>query len=243
MGATMKAKITLAGLLLALSTIAHASLIVGINDYPIAQGGDADYQDLIVGISGAAVASSMGTWQQMQQPNETGSPYWSGLSFDGPQMNIGYWLTGTGGFSGNPGSPDWSVAQTMWYGNENGTGVPLLFSGSAVTVTVEGAIASLAGTNILGYSYVTDLSDVHPLLVGGAAGDTVTFDPTQPFELYLQLGAGGPIYGSDTTGEQHFAVFMDPPPSDTPEPATLFLVMVALGVLLVRKRTVVDMRQ
>jgi hypothetical protein len=232
----MITKTTLAGLLLVLPTVAHASFTVGINDYPIALGGDADYQDLIVSISGAAVASSTGTWQQMPAPNESGTLYWSGISYDGPQMNIGYWLTGTGGFTGSPSIPDWSVAQTMWYGNADGTGVPLLFSGSAVTVTVEGAISADSASNIFGYSYATDPSVVYPLFVGGEAGLTVTFDPNEPFELYLQLGAGTPIYGSDTTGEQHFAVFVDPPSLVTPEPATLFLAMLPLVVLLVRKR-------
>lgn len=231
----MITKIALASLALTVSTIAHAGLIVGANDVPMALGGDGDYQDLVVSISGAAVASTTGMWQQMPTPNENGSPYWSGLSYDGPHENIGYWITGTGGFSGNPSSPGLSISQLQWYGNADGTGVPLLFSGSSVTVTVDAAISGDAAMNIFGYSYVSDPSVVYALFVGGEPGDSVTFDPTQDFELYLQLGQGGPIYGSDTSGEQHFAVF-DPP---VPEPGTLFLAaMVALLPLLSRKRLV-----
>ncbi len=196
-------KSTLTLLALGLSTIAHASLVIGINDYPIALGGDADYQDLVVSVSGASLTSTTGSWQPMPQPNESGTPYWSGLSGDGPQMNIGYWVTGTGGFSGSQSTPDWSVANTDWYGNANGTGVPLLFSGTAVTVTVDAAVSALSAVNILGYSYLTDLNVVYPLLTGGQAGNTVTFYPTQPFEFDIELGPGAAIYGSDTTGEQH----------------------------------------
>jgi hypothetical protein len=36
---------------------------------------------------------------------ETGTPYWNNTSSDGPKMNVGYFLTGTGGFTGNASSP------------------------------------------------------------------------------------------------------------------------------------------
>lgn len=222
----MSTKVIIGALALALSVIARADpLIIGVNDLPIAIS-DQDYQDLVVSITGASVVSTTGSWQAMHAPQGLGSPYWDGISSDAPNSNIGYWINGTAEVP-TTFSPDWSVSRTNWYGNSDGTGVPLLFSGSSITVTVLAAFSGDALINTFGYSYGS--GDVVPLFTGGSAGTTVTFTPTQPFEFFIESGANQPIYGSDTSGEQHFAVFQDPAP--TPEPNGLILL--ALGTFLI----------
>lgn len=225
----MSNKIVSLAFILALATCASAAMVVGVNDLPIAAT-DRDYQDLVVSITGAAVASATGVWQQMPILNESGSQYWNGFSADGPDENIGYWLTGTGGFSGNRDNPARSSSQFQWYGNDDGTGVPIFFTAvSSVSVTVRAAFSALSAVNIFGYRYLSDLSELHPLFVGGATGDTVTFDPTAPFEFYVESGPGAAVYSSAAFGEQHFSAFAEVDESKLPFLAVLGTFLCALA--------------
>lgn len=55
---------------------------------------------IIAGASGAGFQS----WTNADVNND-GKPYWDGKSSDGTNMNIGNWLTRTGGFSSDTTSP------------------------------------------------------------------------------------------------------------------------------------------
>lgn len=230
----MSTKVIIGALALALSVTARADpLIIGVNDLPVAVT-DQDYQDLVVSITGASIASTAGSWQAMHSPQGLGSTYWDGQSSDAPNSNIGYWLLGTSGVP-TTYSPDWALSRTDWYGNSDGSGVPILFSGTSVTVTVLAAFSGDAAINTLGYSYGS--GDLTPLFTGGTAGTSVTFNPTQPFELFIESGANQPVYGSDTSGEQHFAVFRDPPPVPEPNAFVLLAIGTLLFAFLHRRRT------
>lgn len=236
-------------ILLTLSnTLGASTLIVGINDAPIGSS-DQDYQDVALSIVGVDVISPTGAWQPLPTPNETGIPYWSGVSSDCPQGNIGYWITGTGCFaSGNqptesynlPGpSPQWPVANTEWYGNPDGTAVGLIFSPTSATVTVDAAYSSLSASNIVGYDYISDPGVLFTLFTGSSVGDSATFTPTGAFELWVKTaGLGGQVYSSDTAGEQHFVVFrntsLDKLTSGTPEGSTW--VMLLIGGAMIAQR-------
>ena len=47
-------------------------------------------------------------------PNSNGSPYWDQKSIDGTNMNIGFFLSGTGAFAGNPNSPNLGTPLSSW---------------------------------------------------------------------------------------------------------------------------------
>jgi hypothetical protein len=81
-----------------------------------------------------------------------GGPYWDNISGDGTAMNIGNFLTGTGGFSGDP-----NMAPYQYLSQDNGldnpdapTNIALLQNSSNVTFTMLSA-NTLDFTNGFGY--------------------------------------------------------------------------------------------
>ncbi|MGH9667853.1 MAG: hypothetical protein ACRD9L_25825, partial [Bryobacteraceae bacterium] len=129
--------------------------------------------------------------------NEAGASYWENPSRDGMNMNIGNWLTGTGGFSSINGSlqaseclygPDpcigsssaGSASQISWVGNtSNGTEIGsqaqvIQFQQTlpATKVTIDALISSYSSMTELGW-YDVNSGVMHPLFDGsGITGGT-----------------------------------------------------------------------
>jgi hypothetical protein len=155
--------------------------------------------------------------------NENGNPFWDNNSADGSDMSIGHFLTGTGGFTGHPSSPEQAIpyyglsiannggaAQNYWFHVDPLTG----FNG---TLLIE--VAGLSGSNIFGWYAQGDRND-RTVIFNGAdgAGTSAPFSPTADFGFFLQTGDGnlfftesnlnGTLSGLDSSlAFQHFAAF------------------------------------
>lgn len=151
-----------------------------------------------------------GTMQAFPAPlNESGAAYWENPSRDGIQMNIGNWLTGTGGFSSinnslqnsecaygvNPcigNSPGISASQLDWVGNpSNGSEMSsqaqlIEFQQTlpATQVTIKALISSYTSMTELGW-YDVNTGLFHRLFDGagiaGPRGSDLTLGATASF--------------------------------------------------------------
>jgi hypothetical protein len=164
--------------------------------------------------------------------NENGIPYWDHTSLDGSHMNIGYYMTNTGGYAGcssncGPGSlPFWGGAYTP------GTGGAVADPNFYFTKTDHGQLAALtieiaghANTNVFGWfetnSTGTTTGATHVLFTGPqGAGASANFVPTAYYGYYMTTASGQTFYtlsSSDIIGQnpafQHFAIFKEGDPS------------------------------
>jgi hypothetical protein len=72
----------------------------------------------------ADTISGSGSWQGGWTSSESGSPFWAGVSSDGGQKNIGYWISNTGFFTGGTGPG----TVPYWGSNTGPTGYDTSFS-------------------------------------------------------------------------------------------------------------------
>jgi hypothetical protein len=79
-------------------------------------------------------------------------PYWDNLSGDGPQMNVGYFLTGSGGFSGDTDyDPLGYLSQNNGVGSpDQPTNISLSHAPTSPLVTVLGSFTKDT-TDVIGY--------------------------------------------------------------------------------------------
>jgi PEP-CTERM motif len=164
------------------------------------------FADTISGTGGAA-------WQNWGLVNldQNGNPYWDNGSWDGNQMNVGYWMTNTGAFVGGtegPGAkPYWGMAggafDTSFYFNRES-------SSSMAALKIE--IAGLANSNVFGW-YDTSTGARTVIFTGPqSAGATATFTPSATYGFYLDTGSNifltqSGAFSTADQGFQHFAVF------------------------------------
>lgn len=47
---------------------------------------------LLLATNSYALPVTLGTWSSLPIPNEDGNPYWDNTSWDGPQLNVGYFV-------------------------------------------------------------------------------------------------------------------------------------------------------
>jgi hypothetical protein len=172
------------------------------------------------------------SWNATPTPTEGGNPYWDQGSLDGANLNVGYYLTGTGGYAGSPygaNSPGLSPGSVTWYGDPTNVGqnqaAPVLAGypsspGEVIEATLHLTLSANWALNELGWYALSSPSTLNPLFTGGPGYGTggpgeTAFVPTEPFGLYLKTPTG--TYYTDSSlnplGErnsQHFAMFVGP---------------------------------
>lgn len=180
-------------------------------------------------LSASAAITVQGTagagWQSWSAPNKDGNPYWDNVSLDGGNRNVGYFLSGTGAYTGHPDSPN--ITPVWW-----GFGAPASGPATAdlnfyfqstlpLTVRLVIEVSARANVNEIGwyqYNSVTDTISPGGVLFPGpaGAGATVVFSPSTNFGLYLKTTDGvyytqskfNPVVEQD---HQHFALFKESP--------------------------------
>jgi len=151
-------------------------------------------------------------WQSWSSSDlgENGDPFWDGVSWDGSEKNIGYYLTGTGGFSGgtNFGTP-------QYWGMTSGAADANFYvaSTSASEVNLMLEIAGYAPYNAFGW-YDIGTGVKHELFSGpDSSGTTATITVSSEFGFYIDVTETGNTYYTESTRNtiardlQHFALF------------------------------------
>jgi hypothetical protein len=170
------------------------------------------------------------TWNPVAPPTEGGNPYWDQASLDGANLNVGYFLTGTGGYAGAPaGANSPGLSGLTWYGDPTKVGqvqaAPALGGypsspGELIKATLQLTLSANWSVNELGWYALSNPSTLNPLFKGGSGYGTggpqeTAFVPTEAFGLYVKTPTG--TYYTDSSlnplGErqsQHFAMFVGP---------------------------------
>lgn len=211
-------------------TASGSTLIVGMEDIAL-PGGDKDYEDLVMTLtSGNLLVVGSGAWQKMVVPNEDGTPFWDNVSYDGAQKNIGYYVTGTGGFAG--GGLGIPVSQLQYRGI--GTAADnsfLFFSTGSTSATVNVEISDLAASNqVYWFNANTPMMSYLLIPASAAAGYSTNFTPNGNFGLKI---VNQNIAASTCCQGQQFALFQQVQ-SQVPEPATYAMLgagLLALGAI------------
>jgi hypothetical protein len=180
-----------------------------------------------VTISGEVISSSINS-------NGTSSAYWNNGTHDGSNcLNVGCFVTKSGGFSSNASSP--ALTNPVYLGNANGSAFAdftLNGGGSSTPITMLAEVAGNASRNWFGWydatitssSQLTDANrgTLWDVVFNGLAttGSSVIFTPTATFGFWMGLVPTGSISASqiqfltestlqtgDTSGNQHFAMF------------------------------------
>ena len=162
-----------------------------------------------------SIVGTTGSWQTFPATlNEDGTPYWDNQSKDGSQLNIGYYLSGTGGSFPQPSpgiTPD-------WWGNSNGTAdLGFYFNSLApIPIALRLEVAGWSGTNQFGWYDTSNSAVLHPIFTGPDSPVMHSiFSPSNSFGFYLLAGSGQTFYtqsSNNTGGEgstQHFAAFVE----------------------------------
>ncbi|MBV9157682.1 MAG: PEP-CTERM sorting domain-containing protein [Acidobacteriaceae bacterium] len=154
------------------------------------------------------------TWNSSQL-NNSGTPYWDNLSWDGPNKNVGFCLVSSANcnVTSAPGAlPYAGTAKGQAFSDLyfNGTG-------GKVTATFEAQIAGDAKYDSLGWYNVQNPTQFGTIFSGvTAAGATATFTPSAEYGLFFLNSAPGVNQDflsqsnsalSTDPGYQHFAVF------------------------------------
>ena len=204
-------------------------------------GGDKDYNDVVFRLTGSGLSivqvNGNGAWQQMVTPNQDETPFWDNLSWDGSGRNIGYFMTGTGGFTGNAASPNIPVSQLEYWGV--GTSADpsfLLFGTGTISGLVNLEVSAWAASNQAYWFNPSTPADTHLLIPDSAtAGYTFSFDPGGNFGIKLVSPS---ISATTNCSGYQFAEFQQIP-SGVPEPATygmLGTALIALGAFHRRRQ-------
>jgi hypothetical protein len=156
------------------------------------------------------VVGGSGSWQTWTTGalNNNGTPYWDNLSVDNisgnRNLNVGYYLSNTGGFSGSTSGP----GAIPYFGtNAGGAAAFYLTSNGSSQAALKIEIAGNANVNVFGWYDKSNPSILHPIFNGPAsAGATATFNPSASYGFYLTTAEDGTF--RTESSNQHFAIFM-----------------------------------
>ncbi len=150
--------------------------------------------------------------------DESGGRYWDQPSLDGARYNVGHFLSGTGAFSGNAGSPN--ATPGYWGTGDGGPVGDLWFRGGRpVTAEIRLEAGALRDKNEFGWCETdaggTSLGACTALFGGSAGvGASSAFAPSGYHAYYFKPDAARDTmfstlskFNSADLGRQHFAVF------------------------------------
>ncbi|HTI69115.1 MAG TPA: hypothetical protein VMF06_04080 [Candidatus Limnocylindria bacterium] len=144
----------------------------------------------VAAVDPLSVAGSVGAgWQSFVSPNEDGVPFWDVPSADGSGYNVGYFLTGTGGYSSNANSPRLDPSKLTYWGYSSGLAdlAVTLSTLLNVSANLKIEVAGLAGQNSVGYYTGNSLSSFTTLFNGSSViGSTTSFTPNGSFGLAIK---------------------------------------------------------
>jgi len=175
--------------------------------------GTAIFADTIVGSPGAAFQN----WTAADL-NQHGTPYWDNVSMDGPDQNIGYYMTDAPGamLTNAPGAvPFWGNAYNSItdIGGTADTSFYFHNTGASLTASLQLEVAGNADINEFGWYDTASPLTLHPIFLGpNSPPDTNKFSPSGTYGFYL-TGSGGTYFTqsslnpSGDTSHQHFTVF------------------------------------
>lgn len=172
------------------------------------------FADTVSGTAGAAFQ----TWTAANL-NESGAPYWNNTSLDGPDMNVGYFLTDapTAPLAEAPGAlPFWGNTFNSVTGTGGSPDLSFYFqkNSSFSIANLQLAVAGNSNINEFGWYNIADPSVLYTIFAGSNSppGSSDSFTPSAQYGFWFK-GDDGTYYtqsslnpGGDTT-HQHFALF------------------------------------
>jgi hypothetical protein len=180
------------------------------------------FADTVIGSGGAGFQN----WA-VTNLNENGSPYWDNTSMDGPNKNVGFYLTDapTAHLTNAPGVlPYWGNAFNSI--TDSGGTPDLNFSLQRNDPTsmaiLELEVAGRSNINEFGWYDTNSPAVLHQLFSGpDTALITNTFAPSLQYGFYLKSGADtfytqSSLNSSSDTDHQHFTVFRESSPTGAP---------------------------
>lgn len=205
----------------ALSVTSHAStILVGFEDYPVC--GDDDYNDTIALITGSVAVHSQGMFSPLTYAvvNQSGRPFWDNVSSDGPNMNIGNYVLGNGGFSGGP-----IFADPQYLASQSGAIVSFYFTGDA-SISIIGGITS--GKNKLGVCPLGDCTAANTIWINSS----LNYLPAGAWQLTSTNVFGLQSWCEPVDGTPNFALFES---AAVPEPDAAPLAAAGVALLLLAR--------
>ncbi len=176
--------------------------------------------------AGFVVSSSNGAaWRADISLDGSSSPsgdeYWDNGSWDGTNLNIGFFLTGTGGFAGDSRSPGIALGDLRYFGTGSGRHTPygVRFGQEATTAHLTTILIEMAGYAPENELWYRDTTGEYRLIFPGSSGgnSSATFTAVGQFTLLLRrdlnddgdYNDSGEINVSSgaTWGNQFFSVF------------------------------------
>lgn len=176
----------------------------------LAFSGSALFADTVTA-TGASAGQMWQSWNA-SQANNSGTPYWNNISWDGGNKNVGSCLTTSNcGMSNTPGAlPYLGKSNGQAYSDFYFTGI-----GATVTATLVTEITGAADYDYFGWYNVQNPNQYGIIFSPGTSvGTTATFNPSTQYGLFFldaapnvnQVYLSQSSLGSDA-GQQHFALF------------------------------------
>jgi hypothetical protein len=178
-----------------------------------------------------AVLGGDATWHSFPTPSSdnhaaaTTNPgaFWNNWSLDGAgQCNIGFWLSGGGGWGpggGCGGGTQFSPSPNVAPNYLGGASTTFAFNKDAgtqsVTVTTAEQATAWNQSDVFGWYDTANSATLHPLLGGTAISNgSATFIPTASYGFYIDSKQGTYLSNGSGDATTHFALFQVAPAND-----------------------------